>query len=226
MSPYKGILVASSGNCRNRLQTNALRNFFVPTGISEYGFRHTDPKTGRWLSRDPIGERGGVNLYGFVGNDGLNRFDALGNESNGETDSDGNSCPKGECCIEGTCQKCPTPPPEANSCALFNQEEIAYPENITLESTPKFPIEAAIGDKMSVERAVEIVKEAIKGATLPPGVGEALWIAQPQLGKAFKCFGIRNRLLLGPCNEATMKPEDKETCGKVREFFIKFCVKH
>lgn len=26
---------------------------------------------GLWPSRDPIGERGGVNLYGFVGNDGV-----------------------------------------------------------------------------------------------------------------------------------------------------------
>lgn len=31
-----------------------------------------------WPSRDPIGERGGLNLYGFVGNDGVNFLDALG----------------------------------------------------------------------------------------------------------------------------------------------------
>ena len=31
-----------------------------------------------WPSRDPIGERGGVNLYGFVANDGANRGDLLG----------------------------------------------------------------------------------------------------------------------------------------------------
>jgi hypothetical protein len=31
-----------------------------------------------WPSRDPIGERGGRNLYGFVGNNGLNRWDKLG----------------------------------------------------------------------------------------------------------------------------------------------------
>jgi hypothetical protein len=37
-----------------------------------------DPITGRWPSRDPIQERGGINLYGFVGNDGVNRWDTLG----------------------------------------------------------------------------------------------------------------------------------------------------
>jgi hypothetical protein len=31
-----------------------------------------------WPSRDPIGERGGLNLYGFVGNDGVDRVDSLG----------------------------------------------------------------------------------------------------------------------------------------------------
>ena len=34
--------------------------------------------TGRWPSRDPIGEIGGLNLYGFVGNDGVNQVDPLG----------------------------------------------------------------------------------------------------------------------------------------------------
>ena len=43
-----------------------------------YGYRYYDPETGRWPSRDPIGERGGVNLYGFVGNNGVNRWDYLG----------------------------------------------------------------------------------------------------------------------------------------------------
>jgi hypothetical protein len=39
---------------------------------------HYDPNIGRWLSRDPIMERGGVNLLGFVGNDSLNSTDYLG----------------------------------------------------------------------------------------------------------------------------------------------------
>jgi hypothetical protein len=31
-----------------------------------------------WPARDPIGETGGENLYGFVGNDGVDRWDVLG----------------------------------------------------------------------------------------------------------------------------------------------------
>ena len=46
--------------------------------VSYYGYRYYDPETGRWPSRDPIEEEGGINLYGFVGNDGVNRWDYLG----------------------------------------------------------------------------------------------------------------------------------------------------
>jgi RHS repeat-associated protein len=46
--------------------------------VACYGYRYYDPLTGRWPSRDMIGERGGMNLYGFVGNDGLNEWDLLG----------------------------------------------------------------------------------------------------------------------------------------------------
>lgn len=48
-------------------------------GVRYYGYRYYDPLTGRWPSRDPIEERGGMNLYGFVSNDGVNVYDILGN---------------------------------------------------------------------------------------------------------------------------------------------------
>ncbi len=48
------------------------------SGTFYYGFRYYVPETGRWLSRDPIAERGGLNLFAFVGNDVLNKLDYLG----------------------------------------------------------------------------------------------------------------------------------------------------
>ena len=48
------------------------------SGVRYYGFRYYCPATGRWLSRDPIEEPGGVNLYGAAGNDLINRSDFLG----------------------------------------------------------------------------------------------------------------------------------------------------
>jgi RHS repeat-associated protein len=49
--------------------------------VAYYAYRYYDPATGRWPSRDPIEERGGVNLYGFVGNDPIYNLDVLGLEA-------------------------------------------------------------------------------------------------------------------------------------------------
>jgi len=48
------------------------------TGRYYYGYRYYSPELGRWLSRDPIGEEGGINLYGFVNNNAVNLWDILG----------------------------------------------------------------------------------------------------------------------------------------------------
>jgi RHS repeat-associated protein len=48
------------------------------TGLYYYGYRFYDPTRGRWLNRDPIEEDGGLNLYAFCGNDGVNAVDVLG----------------------------------------------------------------------------------------------------------------------------------------------------
>jgi len=38
------------------------------SGLVYYNYRYYSPELGRWLSRDPIGENGGFNLYAMVGN--------------------------------------------------------------------------------------------------------------------------------------------------------------
>jgi len=50
------------------------------SGLSLYPFRAYDPSFQRWLNRDPIGERGGLNLYEMVGNNPLNRIDPYGHQ--------------------------------------------------------------------------------------------------------------------------------------------------
>ena len=48
------------------------------TGWLQYGFRYYSPGMGRWLSRDPIQEQGGKNLYAFTANRPNNTIDVFG----------------------------------------------------------------------------------------------------------------------------------------------------
>jgi len=46
------------------------------SGFLNYGYRYYSPNLGRWLSKDPIGEVGGVNLYAYLATP--NVYDLLG----------------------------------------------------------------------------------------------------------------------------------------------------
>jgi RHS repeat-associated protein len=49
------------------------------TKLVRFGFRDYDAETGRWTVKDPIGFGGGdTELYGYVGNDPVNRRDPFG----------------------------------------------------------------------------------------------------------------------------------------------------
>ena len=68
-----------------KVDGNVIPKSLKPSKINDFhdnvaccGYRYYDLVTGRWPSRDPIEERGGLNLYGFVGNDGVNKRDLIG----------------------------------------------------------------------------------------------------------------------------------------------------
>jgi RHS repeat-associated protein len=48
------------------------------TGLIYYNYRYYSPEIGRWLSRDPIGELGGYNLYAMLSNKTVNKTDLNG----------------------------------------------------------------------------------------------------------------------------------------------------
>jgi RHS repeat-associated protein len=48
------------------------------SGLAYYLYRYYDPNLQRWLNRDPIGEKGGINLYTFNRNNPLRFVDPFG----------------------------------------------------------------------------------------------------------------------------------------------------
>jgi RHS repeat-associated protein len=54
------------------------REYDYTTQLYHFRARWYDPETGRWLSNDPIGISGGLNLYAFCSNDPVNFVDPMG----------------------------------------------------------------------------------------------------------------------------------------------------
>ena len=63
---------------KKRNNISFLSVLFVLLGFAELAQAHYSPQLGRFLSRDPIEERGGVNVHAFVRNNPTNTFDKLG----------------------------------------------------------------------------------------------------------------------------------------------------
>ncbi|NDC75610.1 RHS repeat protein [bacterium] len=71
----------SSGAITPSLNTRFLytgREWISELGLNDHRNRFYLPSLGRWLNRDPIGERGGRNLYAFCDNNPLTRIDPFG----------------------------------------------------------------------------------------------------------------------------------------------------
>ncbi|MEO6908833.1 MAG: RHS repeat-associated core domain-containing protein, partial [Abditibacteriaceae bacterium] len=74
-----GNLLSSSGSEADKNPFRFSSKYYdADTGLYDYGFRQYDSSLGRWINRDPMGENGGLNLYGFVGNSPVNDNDAYG----------------------------------------------------------------------------------------------------------------------------------------------------
>ena len=56
----------------------SMKYFDAESSLYYYGHRFYSPVLRRWLTRDPIEEEGGLNLYGFCGNNAVCRYDKDG----------------------------------------------------------------------------------------------------------------------------------------------------
>jgi RHS repeat-associated protein len=77
--PY-GCLLTSSGTYKDYNDYRFSTKRYESLGdLYNYGYRHYCSDLGRWISRDPINEKGGFNLYGFVYSNPIKNIDILGN---------------------------------------------------------------------------------------------------------------------------------------------------
>ena len=67
----------------NPLQFSS-EQFDADLSLVYYNFRYYFPNIGKWLTKDPIGEMGGWNLYAFCGNNAVNTWDENGEFEWGE----------------------------------------------------------------------------------------------------------------------------------------------
>ncbi len=77
-SPYGEVISSSGTETQNNKFRFSTKYWDDETGLGYWGYRYYEPVMGRWLSRDPSEEIGGLNLYEAMGNDGVNGMDELG----------------------------------------------------------------------------------------------------------------------------------------------------
>jgi RHS repeat-associated protein len=74
--PYGGLISSSDGI--GNVYRFSSKEEHLSSGLYYYGYRFYAPGVQRCLSRDPVMERGGFNLYEFEENDPAGRIDPLG----------------------------------------------------------------------------------------------------------------------------------------------------
>lgn len=77
-SPFGEVIRASGDIAKLNPIRFSSKYYDDEAGVIYYGERYYHPAHGRWVSPDPLGELGGLNLYGFVGNDPYNYYDPYG----------------------------------------------------------------------------------------------------------------------------------------------------
>ncbi len=74
-----GNTISSSGTLASaNVYRFSSKEIHVSSGMYYYGYRFYDPNLQRWITRDPIREHGGINLYRFAQNRALNIVDRFG----------------------------------------------------------------------------------------------------------------------------------------------------
>lgn len=76
--PFGNTLAASGPLTTLNVYRFASKEWNGGDGLYYFGRRYYDPSLQRFINRDPLGEKGGINLYAYVANDPIDFIDPLG----------------------------------------------------------------------------------------------------------------------------------------------------
>jgi RHS repeat-associated protein len=76
--PYGNLLAKAGSLADANLHRFSSKEIHASSSLYYYGYRFYAPSLQRWLNRDPLNERGGLNLYCIVGNSPLGVLDSWG----------------------------------------------------------------------------------------------------------------------------------------------------
>jgi RHS repeat-associated protein len=79
--PFGDILSQSGPLAEANLYRFSSKEYHLASGLVYFLYRYFDPTLQRWLNRDPISERGGINLFKFALNDPVSTIDSFGQDS-------------------------------------------------------------------------------------------------------------------------------------------------
>lgn len=116
-SPY-GETVTLGPDEGNPLQYTGREN--DGTGLYYYRARYYDPVLKRFVSNDPIGTKGGINLYAYVGGDPIKHSDPFGLHHGTPGGDPYPGCGNDACCRAGLC-----PPPQNQTELCCDQKKLS-----------------------------------------------------------------------------------------------------
>jgi RHS repeat-associated protein len=76
--PYGNVITSDGAYADDNPFRFSTKWFDTETGLGYWGYRYYSPELGRWMSRDPIEEEGGLSLYNYVLGRTINSIDLYG----------------------------------------------------------------------------------------------------------------------------------------------------